>query len=111
MLKLMHDDKILKEYEDSAIFLIFNDNIAELIGSKEFINTSEYWPFVPQEDTSAEELEKVREEERGEVEWKEEEKEEDVKKTVSEVQEKAEEQIAKSEELIKEIEKWRGKNG
>ena len=37
----MHDDKILKEYEDSAIFLIFNDNTAELIGSKEFINTPE----------------------------------------------------------------------
>lgn len=41
MLKLMHNDKMLKEYEDSAIFLIFNGNTAELIGSNEFINTSE----------------------------------------------------------------------
>ena len=41
MLKLTHNDKMLKEYEDSAIFLIFNDNTAELIGSKEFVNTPE----------------------------------------------------------------------
>ena len=41
MLKLIHNDKILKEYEDSAIFLIFNDSTAELIGSQEFINAPE----------------------------------------------------------------------
>ena len=41
MLKLIHDDQTLKEYEDSAIFLIFNDNTAELIGSSDFINTPE----------------------------------------------------------------------
>lgn len=41
MLKIMHDDTVIKKYEDSAIFLIFNEETAELIGSQEFISAPE----------------------------------------------------------------------
>lgn len=42
MLKLMHDDQMLKEYEDNAIFLILNGDNAELIGSSEHFDSSEH---------------------------------------------------------------------
>ena len=41
MLTLMHDNQVLKEYDDNAIFLIFNKNNAELIGSSEHFDDSE----------------------------------------------------------------------
>ena len=41
MLKLIHDDQILKEYEDNTIFLIFNRENAELIGSSEHFDDPE----------------------------------------------------------------------
>lgn len=42
MLKIMHDDQILKEYEDNVIFLIFNRENAELIGSSEHFDDPEH---------------------------------------------------------------------
>lgn len=42
MLKLMHDDQMIKEYEDNAIFLIFNEDNTELIGSSEHFDNSEH---------------------------------------------------------------------
>ena len=42
MLKIMHDDQTLKEYEDNAIFLIFNESNAELIGSSEHFDDPEH---------------------------------------------------------------------
>ena len=35
MLKLMHNDNVIKEYEDTTIFIILNEDRAELIGKKE----------------------------------------------------------------------------
>lgn len=35
MLKLMHNDNVIKEYEDTTIFIILNEDKAELIGKKE----------------------------------------------------------------------------
>ena len=35
MLKLMHNDTIIKEYKDTTIFIILNEDRAELIGKKE----------------------------------------------------------------------------
>lgn len=41
MLKLMHNDTIVKEYEDATIFVILNKDKAELIGKKESAEDSE----------------------------------------------------------------------
>lgn len=38
MLKLMHNDTVVKEYEDTTIFIILNEDRAELIGKKESEN-------------------------------------------------------------------------
>ena len=41
MLKLMHNDIVIKEYEDTTIFVILNKDKAELIGKKESAEDSE----------------------------------------------------------------------
>lgn len=42
MLKIMHDDTVIKEYEDSAIFIILNNENTELIGSNENFKKDEH---------------------------------------------------------------------
>lgn len=41
MLKLMHNDTVVKEYEDATVFIILNKDKAELIGKKESAEDSE----------------------------------------------------------------------
>ena len=41
MLKLVHNDTVVKEYEDTTIFIILNKDKVELIGKKESVDDSE----------------------------------------------------------------------
>ena len=41
MLKLIHNDNVIKEYEDTTIFIILNKDTAELIGRKDSENDPE----------------------------------------------------------------------